>query len=293
METETVTSTSKTTDAACTADGKTVYTATFTNTVFAEQTKEVTLSQTGHTEEILEAVEATCTKTGLTEGKKCSVCGEILVKQEIVEKTAHTEEILEAVEATCTKTGLTAGSKCSVCGRTVVVQKEVEALGHTLVYFDAKNPTYTEPGWEAYELCEVCGYSTLVVIPALGEAKVETYDEFVENLTILENLADTYVKKVSPGKDPAMLVIKYIRTGVDRYNSGSWNIMAGYEDAGFAKYVSDYEANYNANLEEGQPMMAVTGLKNIENFTLPNGDRVDFGHMFGTMDISYTNNNSV
>ena len=334
VETETVKSTSVTTDAECTVDGVTVYTATFKNTVFAEQTKKTVITHPGHTKEILEAVEATCTKTGLTEGEKCSVCGTVLVEQQVVEKTAHTEEILEAVEATCTKTGLTegkkcsvcgettvkqetvpriphteeiveaveatctetgltAGSKCSVCGRTVVVQKEVEALGHTLVYFDAKNPTYTEPGWEAYELCEVCGYSTLVVIPALGEAKVETYDEFVENLTILENLADTYVKKVSPGKDPAMLVIKYIRTGVDRYNSGSWNIMAGYEDAGFAKYVSDYEANYNANLEEGQPMMAVTGLKNIENFTLPNGDRVDFGHMFGTMDISYTNNNSV
>ena len=69
--------------------------------------------------------------------------------------------------------------------------------------------------------------------------------------------------------------------------------MAGYEDAGFAKYVSDYEANYNANLEEGQPLMAVTGLKNIDNFDLPNGDRTDIGHMFGTMDISYTNNTSV
>ena len=38
-----------------------------------------------------------------------------------------------------------------------------------------------------------------------------------------------------------MLIIKYIRTGVDRYKSGSWNIVAGYEDADFAEYVAEQE----------------------------------------------------
>ena len=37
---------------------------------------------------------------------------------------------------------------------------------------------------------------------------------FDTNLAILEELTDYYVKKVSPGKDPAGLIIKYIRTGV-------------------------------------------------------------------------------
>ena len=111
----------------------------------------------------------------------------------------------------------------------------------------------------------------------------------MENLEILEMIADTYVKKVSPGKDPAMLVIKYIRTGVDRYNSGSWQIMAGYEDADFAKYVEKYEKEYNLNRAEDEAVLAVSGLKNINNFKLPNGDNADIGHVFGTMDISYTN----
>lgn len=39
----------------------------------------------GHTEEILAAKDATCDEAGLTEGKKCSVCGEILVAQNEVE----------------------------------------------------------------------------------------------------------------------------------------------------------------------------------------------------------------
>ena len=43
----------------------------------------------GHTEEIDSAKEATCTTTGLTQGKHCSVCGEILVAQNVINAKGH------------------------------------------------------------------------------------------------------------------------------------------------------------------------------------------------------------
>ncbi|MBQ9780634.1 MAG: hypothetical protein IJW00_06785 [Clostridia bacterium] len=58
----------------------------------------------GHTEETVPAVAPTCKDTGLTEGKKCSVCGEILVAQETVAKTnEHTYD--DAKDATCNVCG--------------------------------------------------------------------------------------------------------------------------------------------------------------------------------------------
>lgn len=47
----------------------------------------ITIPATGvHTEVSIPGREATCTEEGLTEGKKCSVCGEILVAQQTVAK---------------------------------------------------------------------------------------------------------------------------------------------------------------------------------------------------------------
>ncbi len=46
-------------------------------------------SPAGHTEVKDNAVEPTCTSTGLTEGRHCSVCGEILISQEKIDKIEH------------------------------------------------------------------------------------------------------------------------------------------------------------------------------------------------------------
>ena len=75
----------------------------------------------------------TCTEDGLTEGKKCSVCGEVLLAQEVVPAKGHTEEVLPAVDADCENTGLTEGKKCSVCDEVLLAQEVVPAKGHNFV----------------------------------------------------------------------------------------------------------------------------------------------------------------
>lgn len=93
---------------------------------------------TNHNEVSDEAVSATCTKTGLTEGKHCSVCNKVLVAQEIVKANGHTIVIDKAVEATETSTGLTEGSHCSVCNSVLIAQKIIPML--------EKKPTTTHQG---------------------------------------------------------------------------------------------------------------------------------------------------
>ncbi len=85
----------------------------------------------GHKEEVLPAVEATCTDAGRTEGKKCTVCDTTLVAQNLISAKGHTPEEIPAVEATCKDTGLTAGEKCTVCGTVTVEQTETPVTTHT------------------------------------------------------------------------------------------------------------------------------------------------------------------
>jgi hypothetical protein len=73
------------------------------------------------------AIPADCVNTGLTEGKHCSVCNEILIAQETVSSTGHSfSEWSVSKEATSKE----AGQEQRICANCAEVEiREIPALG--------------------------------------------------------------------------------------------------------------------------------------------------------------------
>ena len=135
----------------CTEKGYTTYTCSCGDTY-----SDNFVDAKGHSEEVIPAKSATCTKIGYTEGKKCSDCGKILVAQEKTAALGHKNVVIIGKSATCIETGLTEGKKCSVCGEILVAQEELSALGHKEEVISGKSATCTEKGITEGKKCSVC-----------------------------------------------------------------------------------------------------------------------------------------
>ena len=115
-----------------------------------------------HQEVTIEGYAATCTEKGLTDGKKCSVCQEILVVQEEIAALGHTEEEVEGKSATCTEAGNESYTHCTVCNKNFDAEGNelekvvIDALGHSEEAVAEKAATCTEDGNVAYTHCSVC-----------------------------------------------------------------------------------------------------------------------------------------
>ena len=171
---------SKQVGATCEQDGYTTYVCSH-NTMHTYTNIQ---EKTGHTEVIDAAVPATCTTTGLTEGKHCSVCKTVLVKQEVVPTIPHKEVIDAAVPATCTTTGLTEGSHCSVCNIILLEQKVVALKMHnyendictecgSMNYTQGLEFTLSSDG-KNYSVSNYTGISKDIIIPSIYKNKYVT-----------------------------------------------------------------------------------------------------------------------
>ncbi len=143
------------------------------------------LPAAGHVELTVYGKAATCTEKGLTDGKKCSVCGIITMKQTETAKKAHTYDSAEdascnvcgykrdvacshknteeipAKAATCTSTGLTAGKVCKDCEAILTEQLVVPVAKHTETVVNGRDATCTEKGLTDGKKCSVCGIFTV------------------------------------------------------------------------------------------------------------------------------------
>jgi len=147
-----------TTPATCKDEGLMTYTCTGCG-----DTKSETIAKlTTHTEVTDAAVAATCTATGLTEGKHCSVCGTVIVAQQEVAKLDHTpgDAVEESrKEPTCSEVGTYLSVVyCTECNEKLSSElKTIEKLPHTNKTV-VTAPTCTEGGYTTYT-CTVCGFS--------------------------------------------------------------------------------------------------------------------------------------
>lgn len=175
VETETAKAAVETTGNTCTG-GVTTYSVTFTNPAFVAQSDTVVFDGVGHSEEIIPGVPATCTETGLSEGKICSVCGEILVEQKETDKDPSNHEgpfvlgLNADVPSTCTTPGYHTEGICKACGVEVKTELPLDSDNHHgIVFVQAVPATCVSTGLTEGTKCAACGK----VLSGLAETPID------------------------------------------------------------------------------------------------------------------------
>ena len=156
-----------------------------------------------HTEVIDAGTQPTCTESGLTEGKHCSVCNEVIIAQNEIKALGHTEAIDAGIQPTCTESGLTEGKHCSVCNEVIIAQNEIKALGHIEVIDAGKAATGFAEGLSEGKHCLVCkqvlvAQQTLAIVPPVdidfASGTVTKYSTTLNTNTFKLNIpANVYV----------------------------------------------------------------------------------------------------
>jgi hypothetical protein len=131
-----------------------------------DATKDEDIPLLEHTESEHAALEPSCTEDGHTRSVVCSVCGKVLVEEQVIAALGHSwgpDSLVRA--ATCTASGLRE-TRCTRCSE--VRQTTIAALGHNWgPETTVKEATCTEDGLREIR-CSRCNEAQETVIAALG-----------------------------------------------------------------------------------------------------------------------------
>ena len=147
----------------CTQEGVRTYTC-----IRCQQTKEDPIEKKEHTPEVIPGTPASCTKPGLTEGSRCSVCQTTLAEQTEIPALGHRFGEWETVDsATCTGAG-SQQRTCTACGYTET--QGLEPTGHAWAEAPTvdKQPTCTEDGSQSIHCTKCDATKDSETIPMLG-----------------------------------------------------------------------------------------------------------------------------
>ncbi len=258
----------------CTEDGYTIFTCECGETYNDRTVKAA------HTKEALPAKAATCTEDGLTEGKACAACGEVLLAQEPLLAAGHQYGNWYVIkDATHTETG-TKGKDCAVCGNQITEEIPLQN--------NPQDDPYTATYTVTYDLnggCFVGGYTLAELQNAFladfnryGDGSVVTKENFQSDshpcvktslsnadmlakwnwlwVYMLEHLqeynkgqtsayiTDTYpiLKKMINGDTNAIHESPNARTSIRSYIHGFLNAMKGCGDVNrdFSQFSPDF-----------------------------------------------------
>ena len=123
----------------------------------------------GHTEVIDAAVAPNCTTSGLTEGKHCSVCNEVLVAQKDVDALGHDLVVTGEFPSSCSDHGYII-KECTRCDHREYEELPLDENAHKVFGLAGYAPTCTEVGLTDKSYCISCGevFIEQQEIPALG-----------------------------------------------------------------------------------------------------------------------------
>lgn len=152
------------TEPTCTSKGYTTHNCSMCGDSYVDSYTEMI----AHTPAIDAKVDATCIRSGLTEGSHCSKCGKVLVAQQIIPKTNHSYTSKITKQATCTTKGIKTYT-CKICSDSYT--EDILPTGHQ--YEDVvTEPTCTSKGYTTHT-CDKC-----------NSTYVDTYTDMIEHTSV-------------------------------------------------------------------------------------------------------------